>query len=126
MQTTTLDLSADMIDVRDIIARFEELDPEYSTIQLTSEEREELETLTAILEDLKGNGGDEQFRGDWYPRHLVRDCYFTTYAREMLENCGIVPADLPSWVEIDWDATAHNVRMDYSRVTIDGATYWYR
>jgi hypothetical protein len=29
-------------------------------------------------------------------------------------------------VEIDWDATARNVRDDYTPVEIDGATYWYR
>lgn len=126
MTTATLDFTADIIDVRDIIARVEELDPEYSDIKLTDDEAEELAALRAILDELKGNGGDEQWRGDWYPVTLIRDSYFTYYAREMLEDCGTIPRDLPSWVVIDWDATAGNVRMDYTPVEIDGSTYWYR
>ena len=123
---TQLDLTADIIDLRDIIARVEELDPEYSDIKLTDDEAKELAELQAILDDLKGNGGDEQFRGDWYPVTLIRDSHFTDYAREMLEDCGTIPRDLPSWVEIDWEATARNIRVDYTPTDIDGVTYWYR
>jgi hypothetical protein len=122
MTTSTLDLTADIIDVRDIIARFEELEDASDGLP----DAEERTQLAAILDELKGNGGDEQWRGDWYPCTLIRDSYFTYYAREMLEDCGTIPRDLPSWVEIDWDATAGNVRMDYTPVEIDGATYWYR
>jgi hypothetical protein len=131
MQTTTLDLSADIIDVQDIINRFEELDAslagEYLNLDKSlDDDRDEHYLLLNILASMVGYGGDTKWRGDWYPGHLIRDCYFTTYAREMLEDCGTVPADLPSWVEIDWDATARNVRIDYTPVTIDGVTYWYR
>jgi len=118
---TTLDLTADIIDVRDIIERVAEL--EEPTIEPV---KEELAELTAILADLKDNGGDEQWRGDWYPITLIRDSHFKEYAIEMLEECGTIPKDFPSWVEIDWDATAHNVRMDYISTEIDGVTYWYR
>jgi hypothetical protein len=44
----------------------------------------------------------------------------------MLEDCGTIPKDLPSWVEIDWEKTTRNVRMDYSGTTIEGTAYWYR
>jgi hypothetical protein len=114
--------TADTIDVRDIIARFEELEDASDGLP----DAEERTQLAAILDDLKGNGGDEQWRGDWYPSTLICDSYFTYYAREMLEDCGTIPCDLPSWVKIDWDATAGNVRMDYTPVDIDGVTYWYR
>lgn len=134
---TTLDLSADIIDVRDIIARVEGLEDETAddnfpvTRAIVADEsladrRYELQALTAILDDLKGNGGDEQWRGDWYPVTLICDSYFTEYARELLEDCGDVPRNMPSWVEIDWDATARNVRGDYTCTAIDGVTYWYR
>jgi hypothetical protein len=126
----TLDLfAADIIDVRDIIARVEELEDVISdsldieSVQMAMSEHQD---LTALLDDLKGNGGDEKWRGDWYPVTLIADCHFTEYAREMLEDCGTIPRDLPSWVEIDWDATARNVRADYTPVEIDGGTYWYR
>jgi len=37
-----------------------------------------------------------------------------------------IPRDLPSWGEIDWEATARNVRGDYTCTDIAGVTYWYR
>ena len=123
---TQLDLTADIIDLRDIIARVEELDPEYSDIKLTDDEAKELAELQAILDDLKGYGGDEQWRGDWYPVTLIHDSHFTDYAREMLEDCGDIPRDIPHYIEIDWDATARNIRVDYTPTEIDGVTYWYR
>lgn len=131
MQTTTLDLSADIIDVRDIIARVEELEQEREGLDIANPEQDadlaaEHCQLANILAELVGYGGDEQWRGDWYPVTLIDDAYFTTYARELLEECGTIPRDLPSWVEIDWEATARNVRIDYTPVEIDGVTYWYR
>ena len=131
MQTTTLDLSADIIDIRDIIARVEELEQEREGLDIANPEQDaELAAehcqLANILAELVGYGGDEEWRGDWYPVTLICDSHFTDYARELLEDCGTVPADLPSWVEIDWEATARNVRVDYTPVEIDGCTYWYR
>lgn len=126
---TTLDLNADIIDVRDIIARVESLeDAVYlnNPDNASDADKSELETLRTILENLQGEGGDEQWRGDWYPMLLVRDGHFTAYARELLEDCGTIPKNLPSWVEIDWGRTARNVRMDYSSIHIDGDSYWYR
>ena len=126
MQSTQLDLTADTIDVRDIIARVEELDPEYSDIKLTDGEAEELAELRAILDELKGNGGDEQWRGDWYPVTLISERTFEDHVREMLEDCGTIPKDLPWFVAIDWETTAQHVQGDYTPVEIDGTTYWYR
>lgn len=122
---TTLDLSADIIDVCDIIDRVEQLEPQVDEIG-EGQHIAEWKTLTAVLHELKGNGGDTQWRGDWYPSHLIADSHFTDYAREMLVDCGTIPRDLPSWVEIDWDATARNVRSDYTSIDTDTGTYWYR
>lgn len=126
MQTTQLDLTADIIDVRDIIARVEELNPEYSDIKLTDDEAEELAELQAILDRLKGNGGDEQWRGDWYPVTLISERTFEDHVRELLEDCGTIPKDLPWFVAIDWETTAQHIQGDYTPVEIDGVTYWYR
>jgi hypothetical protein len=96
------------------------------TMGLDEEEQEELQTIEALLESLKGCGGDEQWEGAWYPATLIRDDYFVTYARELVSDIGDIPRDIPSYIEIDWEATAKNIRMDYSSVEIDGVTYWYR
>jgi hypothetical protein len=137
---TTLDLTADVIDVRDIIARYEELESE-SVIFLDESDDDartaawraanpdaaaELAALRDILDELKGYGGDEQWRGDWYPVTLVSDKYFEDHARELLDDCGVIPKDLPHYVAIDWETTAQNIQVDYTPVEIDGLTYWYR
>jgi hypothetical protein len=127
--TTKIDNTQDIIDVRDIIERYEEL------VVLTSEIvpgdahealASEHGTLEDLLIDLEGNGGDEEWRGDWYPVTLIRDSYFQTYARELLEDCGDIPRDLPDYIAIDWQTTADNIRVDYTACEIDGITYWYR
>lgn len=133
MKDFKLDSSEDVIDVRDIIARVEDLrhvrgddlDAE-EALELTESDATELAHLEAVLADLAGNGGDEQFEGDWYPITLIRDSYFTEYAREMLEDCDYISKDFPHWIEIDWTATARNIRMDYTSTEIDGVIYWYR
>ena len=130
--TTTLDLSADVIDVRDIIARFEELETtlssdDYHTDAELTDAQNELNALTAILADLQGLGGDEQWRGDWYPVTLIRDSHFRDYAEELADDCGLIPKDA-QWplTCIDWDKAASELQWDYSSVDIDGVTYWTR
>jgi hypothetical protein len=91
-----------------------------------SDEAEELATLEGLLSELAGYGGDEQWEGDWYPVTLIRDSYFTEAMRELVSDIGDLPKDIPSYLAIDWEATADNLRADYSSVEFDGVTYWYR
>lgn len=131
-RTIALDLTADVIATADIIARIEELRADENGIDnperySSPEVAEELAILESIMSELATcGGGDEKWEGQWYPGYLVDDYHFPSYVQEMLEDCGTVPKDLPYWVEIDWDATARNVRMDYTEVTVNGRTYWTR
>jgi hypothetical protein len=137
-------------DIREMIARFEELESELER-RFTDEhpdedsdtegaafttwlERQaeddtvsEFRKIRAFLEDVRGNGGDEQWRGDWYPVGFIADHYFEDYARELAEDIGAVQSDA-SWpnTHIDWRAAADALRQDYSSVDIDGSEYWYR
>ena len=122
MTTTQLDLTADTIDVRDIIARYEELEDAVDGLP----DAEERCLLASILDDLKSNGGDEEWRGDWYPVTLIADFAFEDHARELLEDCGTIPKDLPWYVAIDWETTAENIRVDYTSVDVGSTVYWYR
>jgi hypothetical protein len=124
----------DIVDVRDVIARVEHLEDQVAPDEnendkstLDPEEEEELRILHNLLDDLKGYGGDEQWRGDWYPITLIRDDYFTCYAEEYADDCGLVNSD-SSWPNnhIDWEAAARDLQQDYSTVEWDGVTYWYR
>lgn len=143
-----IESGVDQIDVRDVIARVEELEEERlelfeakeaaesegaeagfasADVALTDwddENSEELNNLTALLEDLKGNGGDEEWRGDWYPGGLILDSYFETAMDELLEDIGSLPKDIPSYlrIEVDYDA----LQEDYASVEYGDNTYWYR
>lgn len=131
---TKIDQYADIIDVRDIIARFEEVESqleglssiEEAITQGLQDEWEEMGVLGTLLEELAGAGGDEQWRGDWYPVTLIRESHFVDYVQELLEDCGTIPKDLPHYVHIDWERTARDIRTDYSGAEFHGVTYWYR
>jgi hypothetical protein len=132
----------DLIDVRDVIARFEELEGERENAAGGAEDGKEADALAtwdgtedaaeyrmlkALLDDLKGYGGDENWRGDWYPITLIRDSHFERYAEELAEDCGMIQAGA-TWPNncIDWEEAARQLKMDYSTVEFDGVTYWYR
>jgi Antirestriction protein (ArdA) len=126
----------DILDVRDIIARVEELEDERDAIdeddaealaEWKTENDDELDELTELLSDLKGYGGDEQWRGDWYPVTLIRDSHFRDYAEELADDIGAVDSNA-SWPMtcIDWDQAARELQQDYSAVEYGSVTYWYR
>ena len=135
---STVDLSADYIDVRDIIARVLELRDERDEHNekmgspdawdgVPDGEPEELVMLEGILSELAGYGGDEEFEGDWYPVELVDDSYFQEYTQNLAEECGMVDTNA-RWPMtcIDWEQAALELQMDYSNILIHGSTYWYR
>jgi hypothetical protein len=118
-------MNNDILDIRDLIERYEELE----TQELKSESEEnEFSDLCALLDELEGNGGDEQWRGNWYPVTLINESYFTEYSKELLNDCGDLPKDLPWYIEsnIDWDGVAQDLKVDYSEVTYNEETWFYR
>ena len=126
-----LDLTADIIDVRDIIERVEELESEIEAYaetmddwQANADNQQELEALMSIMGEMKGYGGDEQWRGDWYPVTLIRDSHFEEAMDELVHDCYDMPKNLPDFMTITLDYVA--LQMDYTSVEIEGATYWYR
>lgn len=138
------DLTAEYIDIRDVIERAEEIEIKLAELAEKHEIEwepddglmalaghvgaddliSEAETIRELLADLRGCGGDHQWRGDWYPVTLIREDAFEGYMDEMLEDIGAIPKEIPCYVkiEIDYDA----LKMDYSEVEIDGETYLYR
>jgi hypothetical protein len=153
------DKSADIIDIRDVIERFEELESELEAAHEEGEfmsdfddwllnsrdnsnqihaffgERgpeiqsaiEEFYKIRALLEELKGYGADEQWRGDWYPVILIRDSYIQEYAQSYADDCGLITKNA-GWPNncIDWEAATEEFKQDYSTVDIDGTDYYYR
>lgn len=120
----SVDKYTDVIDSRDVIARLEELREQD---ERDEDEQAELTSLEAFMEELKDNGGDEQWNGDWYPVTIIRDSYFRDYAQELAEECCEIPADLKwPYTCIDWEQAARELQQDYTAVEFDGVTYWTR
>lgn len=84
-------------------------------------EAEELAILKAFADEAEG------YADDWkHGATLIRESYFTEYCQEMVQDIGDLPKDIPSYIEIDWKATARNLRMDYTEAEFDGVTYLVR
>ena len=45
------------------------------------------------------------------------------FVEQDLKDLDYIPKDFPSWIEIDWEATANNVRQDYTEVEYQGNSY---
>jgi hypothetical protein len=143
--TAKFDSNDSHIDLRDVTDRVEELRSEREDHEATDDDAdggqivadkpwadvapddaEELTALESLLSELAGYGGDHQWEGTWYPAGLIHEDAFVDAMKELVEDIGDLPNDMPSYVVVDWDATAENLRVDYSSVEFDGATYWYR
>lgn len=159
--TTTREITNtdDVIDVRDVIARVEELETDaecqcgdtrdlHQTVRedgqsseecehdgcgclsfyfANEDERDEFKRLTALLADLAGNGGDEEWRGSWYPLTLIRDLHFEDYAENLAEELGYMDRNT-TWPynHINWGEAADELLIDYTSTDFDGVTYYYR
>jgi hypothetical protein len=81
----------------------------------------ELDTLRELADEASSSP-------DWeYGETLIRDSYFTDYAQELAEDCGLVNHE-SEWPArcIDWDQAADELKQDYFSVDFDGVEYWIR
>jgi hypothetical protein len=83
--------------------------------------QEELDKISCIDEIENEIGSEFDFGVT-----LISEDYFTDYTEDLLKDCGYISNDFPSWIEIDWEATAENVGQDYSELEYEGKTYLYR
>ena len=95
--------------------RLQELEKELSELDYPEDEIAELETLKKLMEEVRNYTRED---GD-----LIRDSYFEDYARDLVEDIGDIPKDLPGYIVIDWEATSDNLRQVYAGVDYDGVTY---
>jgi hypothetical protein len=118
-----------VIDSRDVIARIDELESE----------REALADNAEALEEWDNDNGEElaEFKAladkadgyaeDWkHGATLIHEDYFVEYCRELASDIGDMPREIPGYIVIDWDATAENLKFDYTEVDWGGETYYVR
>lgn len=141
--------SDNVIDSRDVIKRIEELEEEKEEFILNesqtpddspswgelaeaqgdaeskwdeTDEGEELKVLKAFQDDLEGYG--DYSSGET----IIRDSYFTEYAKELCKEIGDIPDNLPDYIErnINWEGVAEDLQADYTSADFDGVEYWMR
>jgi hypothetical protein len=124
------ELKQDILDsFLDIFPHYEERTDTFEDILFEEEEIQdwkehwiqEIEEIEEI--DKIENSLGSEFE---YGVTLVREDYWEEYVEDLLVEIGYLPKDLPCWIEIDWSATAYNVRQDYDEVEYQGDNYWGR
>lgn len=138
----------DMLDSRDIIERFEELEEIYDRHaelddmrddERDEDEQQEYEDLKALFDadeydeytNLKAFVFEAaDYCSDWhYGEQFIRDGYFSEYAQQLAEDIGTVSNDA-QWpnnhIYIDWEAAADELKQDYTSFDVAGTTYWAR
>ena len=110
----------------DIDSKLEEIADKENEIQDCEFEynrySEELEELESLKEEIESDS-DEGFE---YGIQLIHESDIDDYLNEMLVDCGYIPKDMPSWIEIDWQATYNNMKEDYNEIELNGNTFYVR
>ena len=69
----------------------------------------------------------EQYCSDWHHgATLILDEHWADYAQQLVEDVGDIPRNMPTYVVVDWEATADNLKADYTAVEWGAYTYWVR
>lgn len=131
-----------MLDARDLAARYEELKDESDRLEEALDEAEEPEDIVAAQLELDAWREDNESEFDELDGLdsevgglsrlaenepiLVNDSHFAEYAEELCEDRGYISSGFPLWIEIDWEATADNLKEGYASADLGGETFWYR
>ena len=110
----------------DMTESFEDIRFEEEEIESWKEdwitELELINDIDRLEEEINSYSGDNFDDGVT----LIEEDDFEEYCEELITDCGYISRDFPSWIIIDWEATASNVRQDYSEVDYQGRTYLFR
>jgi hypothetical protein len=83
--------------------------------------QEELDGLKALAKEAEG------YVEDWpHGAVLIHHANFVNYCEELLIDIGALPRDMPDYLVIDWEATANNLKVDWTSVEFNGRTYFIR
>ena len=108
----------------DIDSKLEEIADKENEIQDCEFEynrySEELAELESLKEEISNNS-DEGFE---YGIQLIHENDIDDYLHSMLEDCGYIPKDMPSWIKIDWQATYDNMKEDYNEIELNGNMFY--
>lgn len=67
---------------------------------------------------------EDELNSEWkFGITFINEDYFTDYCEELCRDCGYISDNFPGWIQIDWESTANNIRVDYNEVKYRGETY---
>ena len=121
--TKEINNNQDVINSYDVINRIKKLKADIKKAQKNNEnwenEKNELDLLKALEEECKDCTGWQE------GEDLIRYDYFTKYTRELCEDIGAIPSDLPYYISnhINWDGVANEIMLDYASIDFDGVEY---
>lgn len=116
----TFDGTDDYFDSREAIELIAELEVTPKEHR-HADDQAQLDALIALRDEAEGNIADWE-----YGEIFISAFSFTDHMMEILNDVGYIPADLPSWIVIDRDKTADNMKIDYTEFEFRGTTYYAR
>ena len=96
--------------------RFEE-EELVSWLEYWQQDKEHIEEIDELETDIEDFGSGVT---------MIDEDDFEDFIQEDLESIGIMSKNLPSFIVIDWDATADNLKDGYQEVYYQGNTYLVR
>ena len=119
------EMASDRVDLEDVVNDAEDdeakAEAEAALAEWDDDHGEEYEALKAFCEEA------EQYCDGWSSGvQLILEEHWTEYAEQLTEDLGAIPRGLPEWVVVDWEATADNLKADYTAVEWGAYTYWVR
>ena len=120
-------LTADVTDSRDVIARIERVESDLEQARVDGDDTTGLEVELKALEAFAEEASE--YAPDWhYGETIIHEDYFTQYAQELSDGLSLGDGAMAQWpfTHIDWEAAADELKMDYSVVGFNGIVYYIR
>lgn len=128
----TRDLNVRLNEYEDMVSQMEDIKDEI----VASSDDDDIESLEQDQSYIMDEFDEEEYEilyqmrdeiPEWeHGNILVSDDEWTDYVKDLLKDTGEIPSYLPSYIIIDWDATAYQIQQDYSCIDYEGEIYWYR
>ena len=120
-------LTADVTDSRDIIARIERVESDLEQARVDGDDTTDLEVELKALEAF-AEGASEYAPNWYYGERIIHEDYFTQYAQELSDELSLGDGAMAQWpfTHVDWEAAAAALKQDYNEVEFEGEVYYIR
>lgn len=95
--------------------------PEAEWAEFLSKWEDEISHINEI------NGLEKEIGSEFgHGEYMIPSDEWEDYVQDLVQDCGYISKDFPSWIYIDWERTAKDVAYDYMVVTYQGEDYYVR